>query len=93
LLKLANIRHVLCVRLITLVVGVLQPNDVCLVTRPDPLVVNLVMFHGSLDLALHAPVSVIAEAAKFTVLIATGAELLKTELVLALLTTLNWAVQ
>jgi hypothetical protein len=76
------------------VVGVLQPNDVWLVIRTDLLVmVNLVLFHGSLDLAPHAAVSVIAEAAKFTVLIATGAELLTTELVLAFVMALNWVVQ
>lgn len=90
--QLANFRLVVNAWLRTVVVGVLQPKGVCLVTRSVLLVVNRALFHGSLDLALHALVLSIAEAVKFIVLIAIGVEPLTTTLVPAFAMELSWVV-
>lgn len=91
--QIANKLHVAHAPLNQVVVGVLQPSDVWLEIRLALLVASLAMYHGSLDLAPHAAVSVIAEAVKFTVLIAIGAELLTTVLALAFVMDLNWVAQ
>lgn len=75
---------------LTVVVGVLQLSDVWLVIRLVQLVLSLALFHGSLDLAQNATPMVIAEAAKCTMLIATGVEVLTLVLVLAFVMALNW---